>query len=101
MRKPIVSAPGAEFAWVMAHRKVPGVPSSRVLTTVNEDGTVRSSSPSTAIRHWGEVLRRVRVAGRMGKLRIQERVVMGKLLERDGTVVNGRSNLAGILTSRR
>src|SRR5262249_588293 len=46
----IVSAPGVEFAWPTAQRRLPRLPSSRALRTVKVDGTVRSSRPSTGCR---------------------------------------------------
>jgi len=41
--KLIVLAPCVEFAWVIAHRNVPVLPSSAVLLTVNVASSRRSS----------------------------------------------------------
>src|SRR5262249_7447789 len=75
--KTTVSAPAVEFAWPTAQRRLPTLPSSRVLTTVKVDGTVRSSSASRHSRARGGALRIGRVTGRTNTLRIQERFDMG------------------------
>jgi hypothetical protein len=71
----IVSGPTFAFAWATASRSEPA-PVSFVLSTVNVDGTQRSSSNSTASRGRRVALRIGQVTGRVKKLRIQERFVI-------------------------
>jgi hypothetical protein len=77
LSKSIVSSPACAFAWPTAQRRLPALPSSRVLRTANVDGTQRPSSPSTPRRTRGGPRRIGRVTGRAATLRIQERIIMG------------------------
>src|SRR5262249_10356066 len=75
--KSIVSSPAVEVSWATARRRLAALASSRVLTTVKVDGTVRSSSASTPRRVRGGALLIGRVTGGANTLRSQERLVMG------------------------
>src|SRR5262245_24439796 len=74
--KAIVSAPGVEFAWETAQRRLPGLVLSSVLVTLNVDGTHRSSSASTPRRLLRGILRIGRVMGPRNNGRSQEGIVM-------------------------
>src|SRR5262245_44290012 len=76
LSKFIESAPAVVLAWPTAQRKLPVLPSSSVLSTVNVAGTRRSSNGTTAIRV-RPIGRRVGwLAVRKSGLRIQLRIAI-------------------------